>query len=308
VSFARLVRSRRSAYVALAVLTVVWGTNWIWLKLALDFADPIVYNVHRIWTAIVVLFLVMLWQRKLAWPAAWKPILVTAFFQVTLNFFATTIAIAEAGVGRTSVLVFTMPFWTLLIAWPVLGERVSGTLWVAIALAFAGLVLVVAPWNLSGALAPRLWAVLSGFGWAAGTVATKYYQARYQLEMTGFLFWQMVVGVIPLTLLPWVITVEPTQWTPAYAALLLWTAAAAIVFAFLLWIAVLRHLPAGTASLNMFAILVIALVSAVVLFDERLAGSDWAGIGLITAGLAILAWRTLAAAEPEPPPSSTGGS
>ena len=119
----------------------------------------------------------MAWQRKLAaGPQSWWPIVVTGFFRATVNFGSTTMALAGGGVGRTSVLVFTMPFWTLLIAWPVLGERVRGAQWFAVGFALAGLVLVVEPWRWEGELAPKLWAVLSGFGWAAGTVATKYFQ------------------------------------------------------------------------------------------------------------------------------------
>ena len=57
---------------------------------------------------------------------------------------------------------------------------------------------------------------------------------------------------------------------------------------FLLWIAILRFLPAGTASLNMFAIPVIALVSSALVFGERLTAGEWAGIALIGAGLAIV--------------------
>jgi drug/metabolite transporter (DMT)-like permease len=298
------VHSRRGAYVALVALTLVWGTNWIAMKAALTQADPIVYNVQRTWLAVAAVFAVMALQRKLALPPAWWPIVVTGFFQTTVNFGATTMALAGGGAGRTSVLVFTMPFWTLLIAWPVLHERVRGALWLAVAFAFVGLVLVVEPWRWQGDLAPKLWAVLSGFGWAGGTVATKYYQRKHDLDLVNFLGWQMLVGVLPLTVLPFVFTLPPTQWDAAYVGLLLWTAVVSTAFGFMLWIEVLRFLPAGTASLNMFAIPVIALVSSMLIFGERLTRSEWAGIACIGAGLAILTWRTLVAVrhrgEPQP--------
>jgi drug/metabolite transporter (DMT)-like permease len=57
---------------------------------------------------------------------------------------------------------------------------------------------------------------------------------------------------------------------------------------------ILRWLPAGTASLNMFAIPVIALVSSMALFGERLAANEWMGIALIGVGLGLIsgeAWR-----------------
>ena len=63
-----------------------------------------------------------------------------------------------------------------------------------------GSTLVVEPWNWRGDLAPKLWAVLSGFGWAAGTVATKYFQRGRKLDPLNFVAWQMLAGVMPLTL------------------------------------------------------------------------------------------------------------
>ena len=180
-------------------------------------------------------------------------------------------ALAGGGAGRTSVLVFTMPFWTLLLAWPVLHERVKGYQWLAVACALAGMVLVVEPWQWQGELAPKLWAVLSGFGWAAGTVATKYFQRGHRFDALNFIAWQMLVGVLPLTLLPFVLRLAARRnGARRYVLLLLQVGAVSTALGFLLWIAVLRWLPAGTASLNMFAIPVIALLSSMAVFGERL--------------------------------------
>jgi drug/metabolite transporter (DMT)-like permease len=289
------VTTRRGAWLALCALTLLWGSNWIVMKLALMRADPVIFNVHRIWVAIAAVFLMMALQRRLALPPVWWPVILTGFFQTTINFGSTTMALAEGGVGRTSVLVFTMPFWTLLLAWPVLHERVRGGLWFAIAFALTGLVLVVEPWRWEGDLAPKLWAVLSGFGWAAGTVATKYFQRRFRLDLLNFLAWQMVVGVLPLTLIPFLYAFPDANWDATYVVTLVWTAAVSTALGFLLWIEVLRHLPAGTASLGMFAIPVIALLLSMLIFGERLTASEWAGIACIAAGLAVLAWRTLKA-------------
>ena len=298
------IHSRRGAYVALAALTLIWGSNWIVMKSALQHADPVVLNVQRTWLAALVLFAVLIAQGRPLAPASWLAIAVTGFFQTTINLGATTMALAGGGAGRTSVLVFTMPFWTLLIAWPVLHERVRGGQWVAVALAFAGLVLVVAPWDWSGDLTPKLWAVLSGFGWAAGTVATKYFQRGKSFDPLNFMAWQMAVGVLPLTLLPAFADFPATRWSAGFALLLFYVGAVSTGLGFMLWIAVLRHLPAGTASLNMFAIPVIALVSSMLVFGERLTGNEWTGIALIGAGLVIVSIEALRAArrgQPQPP-------
>jgi len=290
-----LVHTRRGAYVALVALTLIWGFNWIALKFALARADPVILNVHRTWIAVIVLFAFLLWQRHPFWPTSWVAVIVTGFFQTSINFSATTLALAGGGVGRTSVLVFTMPFWTLVIAWPVLHERVKGSQWVAVAFALAGLTLVVEPWNWRGDLAPKLWAVLSGFGWAAGTVATKYFQRGRALDPLNFVAWQMLAGVIPITALPFLLGTPAPQWSATYALLLLYVGAVSTGLAFLLWITILRFLPAGTASLNMFAIPVIALVSSMLVFGERLTSAEWLGIASIGAGLAMISMNALRA-------------
>ncbi|HWD35502.1 MAG TPA: DMT family transporter [Casimicrobiaceae bacterium] len=280
--------SRGGAYAALALLTLLWGMNWIVMKAALFHAHPVEFNVQRTWLATLVLFGVLIARGGRLRPQNLKAIAVTGFFQTTINFGATTMAVAGGGAGRTSVLVFTMPFWTLLIARFVLHERVRGLQAVAIVCAFAGLVLVVAPWSWQGDLTPKLWAALSGFGWAAGTVAMKYYQRDADFDMLNFVAWQMLVGILPLTFLPWLLDVPATQWSVAQALLFFFTGAIATAGGFLLWMAILRELPAGTASLNMFAVPVIALVASMVIFDERLAPNEWLGIALIGAGLALI--------------------
>ncbi len=63
---------------------------------------------------------------------------------------------------------------------------------------------------------------------------------------------------------------------------------------FLLWLRVLRDLPAGTASLNTFAIPVVALLLSMAIFGERLSTSEALGIASIGFGLVVIslrAWR-----------------
>ena len=160
--------------------------------------------------------------------------------------------------------------------------------------------LVVEPWQWHGDLAPKLWAVLSGFGWAAGTVATKYFQRGHRFDALNFIAWQMLVGVLPLTLLPLVLDLPRDAMERDLRAAAVQVGAVSTALGFLLWIAVLRCLPAGTASLNMFAIPVIALLSSMAVFGERLTRNEWIGIACIGAGLAIIsldAWRGAAAAD-----------
>ncbi len=285
------IASKRAAYGALVFLTLIWGMNFMAMKFGLQYAHPVIYNIERAWVASALVFGVLLWERRPLKPASWTAVIVTGFFQTTINTGAITMALASGGAGRTAVLVFTMPFWTMLIAWPVLHERVRGSQWLAVGFALAGLVLVVEPWNWQGELAPKLWAALSGFGWAAGTVATKYFQRHRRIDMLNLIAWQMAAGIIPLCLIPLVYPLPPAQWNAVYVSALLYVGVISTGIGFILWTAILAWLPAGTASLNMFAIPVIALVSSMLVFGERLTAAEWLGIASIGAGLAIVSVR-----------------
>ena len=82
-----------------------------------------------------------------------------------------------------------------------------------------------------------------------------------------------------------------TQWSVVQVVYLVLVGVVATAGGFLLWMQILRFLPAGTASLNMFAIPVIALVSSMAIFGEHIKPIEWLGIAAIGAGLAILSLR-----------------
>ena len=94
------VRSPRGAYIALVVLTVLWGTNWVAMKEALSRAHPIIFNIERTWVAIAALFAVLVIRRRPLLPESWAAVAVTGFFQTTVNMGSTTMAVADGGAGR----------------------------------------------------------------------------------------------------------------------------------------------------------------------------------------------------------------
>jgi drug/metabolite transporter (DMT)-like permease len=249
-----------------------------------------------------VLFAVLLFQRRRFLPESWTAVAVTGLFQ-TVNMGSTTMAVADTGAGRAAVLVFTMPFWTVLLAWPVLGERVRGLQWIAVVLALIGLTLVVEPWQWHGELRPKAWAVLSGFGWACGTIAMKHFQRARNFDLLNFIAWQMLLGVLPLCLLRSHCRCRRRRGARPTSACCCGRRTR-FGLGFVLWVFVLRFLTAGTAALNMLAIPVIALLSSMMIFGERLSTSEWIGIGCIGAGLAVIslrAWLASRRGEPLPP-------
>jgi drug/metabolite transporter (DMT)-like permease len=269
----------------------------------------VVFNAQRTLLAVAALFAAVALRGGPLAPPPWRALVVTAFLQTTMNMGSTTMALAGGGAGRTSVLVFTMPFWTLLIARVVLHERVRGSQWLAIALAATGLTMVIDPLHWRCDLAAKGWAVLSGFGWAAGTVAMKYFQRDRRIDVLNFMAWQMLVGAVPFVLVPLLFDFPATQWSVGQVVALVHVGVLATGVGFVAWIGILRYLPAGTASLNMFAVPVIALLASMAIFGERLASNEWMGIACIAAGLVVLVLRALraGAAAPARPVPAGGG-
>jgi len=301
------IRTIRGAYLALVAVVLIWGSTWVAMKLGLRHADPVIYNIQRTVVGIGVLFGVLLLLRRPLSPASWVAVAVTGFFQTTINFGATAMALAEGGIGRTAVLTYTMPFWTVLFAWPVLHERLRGLQWLALVLALGGLALIVEPWNWHDVPASKWWAAFSGLGWAGGTISIKYFQRRGQVDPLNLMAWQLTLGVLPLLAIALARTNAPTEWSAVYVALLLYVGGITVGVGFALWTVVLHRVPAGTASLATLSVPVIALLTSMAVFDERLGVGEWAGITCIGSGLAVLtasAWRASrrdAHAADEPP-------
>ncbi len=138
-------RAGAKVYPALVVLALVWGYTWVTIKIATEDASPYVVAASRLVIATAILFALLVLTRRSLKPTPFVPTLILGLLQTTGWTLLQTLAVAQAGAGKSAVLGYTMPFWAALLAWPFLGERIAGLRWVALALAAAGLAFVVAP-------------------------------------------------------------------------------------------------------------------------------------------------------------------
>jgi drug/metabolite transporter (DMT)-like permease len=211
-------------------------------------------------------------------------------------------ALASGGAGKTSVLTYTMPFWLLLMAWAFLGEKVRGFQWVAVTLALAGLVFILSPWALRGVVSSIL-AVCTGISWAASAVVAKIIHQRHQVDVFSLTAWQMVVGAVPLTIIAIAVGGGWPEWTPTFLAVLAYNVIVGNGVAWLLWLFVLRVLPAGTTGLASLANPVLGVTFAWMLLGERPGWAEAIGMALILLGIAVL---TIREAVCRPSRSATG--
>ena len=276
---------------ALVLLIVIWGYSWIAMKIALRYANAFDFAALRVAIGAVFLFALVAARRSRLTLQSYRTAIVLGLLQVGLFVALSQLALTVAEPGRTSVLVFTMPFWMIVFAHFLLHERMRGTQWVAVALAFAGLTLIVAPWNLTS-LAGSLLAVSAGAVWAISAVISKRWPTpgADTLVLTA---WQLVFGFMALALVAWLHPHPPIQWTGEFVAALLFSAVLATGMGWWLWTYVLSRSTAGIAGLNSLGIPVVAVASSAIQLGERPPSNELAGMALIAAALALLGWLGL---------------
>ncbi len=281
-------RERSVPVVALAALILIWGYSWVLMKIGLRHAHPFDFAALRVGFGAAFLFLIVAAQRRPLTLPGYRMAVLLGFLQVSVFVALSHFALIFGDTGRTSVLVFTMPFWMIVFAHFLIGERMRGAQWIAVALAFGGLVLIVAPWKVSS-LAGSALAVAGGAVWALAAVLSK----RWPTPGTDpllFTAWQLLFGFVPLAALALLHPHAPVQWTAEFIVALTFSTVFATAIGWWLWTYVLSHTPAGIAGLNALGIPVVAVIASAIQLGERPPALELAGMGLIGGALALLAW------------------
>lgn len=279
---------RRTALAIFAVLAVIWGYNWVVMKLGLLYAGPFTFSAIRSVLAAGFLFAALLVTGRSLRPTPFWETLLLGLLQTAGFIGLVQVALVQGGAGKISVLAFTMPFWTLLLAWLLLDERMRPLQWLAVALAGAGLVLILQPWALHSSGLSKVLALAAGFCWAASIIVAKRLRARHQVDLMALTTWQLTLGMIPLLLAAWLVPEQPVVWSLNFIWALLYAGVLGTGLGWMMWLYVLNHLPAGTASLNALAIPVIAVFSSWLQFGERPDATEGIGMLVIAVGLGLM--------------------
>jgi drug/metabolite transporter (DMT)-like permease len=283
-------RARDLGALALALLALIWGYNWVVMKVGLQYAQPFTFSALRTFLGALSLFALLIVLRRSLRPPPLLWTIAIGLLQTTGFVGLLMWALESGGAGRTSVLTYTMPFWLLLLAWAFLGERLRGVQWLAVALALAGLVLVLEPWRLQGTFSSLL-AVAGGFCWAASAVVVKRFQAGHDVDILSLTTWQMLFGSLPLVLIAALTWQSSPDWTTTFVLALAYNVILANALAWLLWLFGLRRLSAGAAGIATLAAPVIGVTAAWIQLGERPSAGEAAGMALIIGALAIVTAR-----------------
>ncbi|MFF7276122.1 EamA family transporter [Streptomyces griseorubiginosus] len=163
----------------MAVLALLWGSGFLWIKLALDHGlSPAQITIARCALGTAVLFLLAraAGQRLPRSRATWGHLTVAALFCNATPFALFAVGEQTVDSGVAGVLNATTPLWSLLLGVALGTDRALRPLRLTGLLAgFAGTVLIFAPWHRSGLLT---WGALALLAAAASYAVAFAYMAR----------------------------------------------------------------------------------------------------------------------------------
>jgi drug/metabolite transporter (DMT)-like permease len=285
------------AYGALALLALIWGVSFLFIKVAVQDMSPSVLVLIRSASGALTMGAYLALTGRLPDRQSWRRHLPAFVAMAILSSVVPWMAINWGEIyissGLTSILNATTPIWIALFAfWVTPLERPTGLNYAGILVGFAGTVILVGP-DLAqhgvNAAALGTFAVLIG---AASYAAAALYQRR---KLAGVDPYHATLGqialaaiiVFPLTL-P---TIGQTHIRPLSlgAALLLGTAGSAV--AYVLYYYLLNTLGATRASTVTYLLPVTAVIWGVLLLHETVTIPIVVGMVVIFTGIFLTSRR-----------------
>jgi drug/metabolite transporter (DMT)-like permease len=281
-------RANAGPLAAFALLALLWGYNWVVMKIAMRYVGAFDFAALRTGFGVLVLFGVLVALRVPLKPryvakTFWLGVFQTAGFVGLISW-----ALIAGSAGKSAVLAYTMPFWMLAFGWPFLDERLHGRQWPAVALALAGLVLVLELWESSGQVRSNLLALAAGASWGVSVIIFKRIPVGGRNDVLSLTTWQMCFGGVPLMIVALLVPERAIEWSGQFVGALLYNIFGGMAAATLLWLYILYRLPATISSLSSLVVPIVGVLAAWVQLGERPSLAEGAGMLLILAGLALL--------------------
>ncbi|MFL6675387.1 MAG: EamA family transporter [Massilia sp.] len=286
--------SGRDYAAALAVI-LIFGTNFVAMKVALRELTPFQLGAGRYLFAVLPLVLFVR-PPKLApkWVLLYG--LLQGVGQFGLLFVALRVGMSAA---LASVLLQTQVFFTALFGSALLGERLGRPLRAGLVLAAAGLACFGAHYLSSasaiGGTTPAGFAlcVASAAMWAASNIVVRRAQrATPQFDVIRFMVWSSLVPIVPFALLSFVFDPQADHWALHSVSLNCLAALAylgwfATILAYALWTGLLKRHPANRVAPFSLAVPLVGVAAGMLALGDEIIRWQWAGIALLGASLVV---------------------
>lgn len=286
--------SRFSLAVAYGLISFIWGSTYLAIKVGLESFDPFFFAGLRYLLATALAYAWARWRgvRFAGSLSHWLPAFAVGVLFIGVCNGAIFWAETRLDSAYTALLITVNPVWAALLTPLYRGEeRLNARGWLGVLLGFVGTAVLLAPWR---AVTPELGAavvvLVSSLIWAATALGVRRVRERY--DSLALTVAQMAAGATVLLAVAAArgqALVGPV--TPRAAAALAYLVVFGSLVAFSAYFFLLRHIDATRVATSTYINPVVAMVLGVVLLDEVITWYMGLGILVVLAGVWLVMRR-----------------
>lgn len=278
---------------AMLLLAMMWGLSIPVTKVGLETIPPLTLTAMRFLVAVPLLFVMS--ARRLWLPAKAVPHIVgLGVMGILLGNVAQSFGVKGTSASVATILSATIPLFVVVFAALRLKQPVTRRQWLGLLAAFAGIALVALEGRPgSGGMGQNSF---SGVVWmlvSAIAIAAYYIWSAVLTERYGTLpvvTWNSLVGL--LVMLPisgWELSRTPVAFSQESILATIYLGVMVSVAGLLLWLYLLRVLPARVAASVQYLQPIIGIGVSAIVFGDALGPAFVAGVVFILGGLALAA-------------------
>jgi len=291
-------RPNATAYLMIAVITVLWGVNFPSLKVAVSEFPPWSFRVLCVVCGATGLLSIAHFvfghslrvQKGELGKLAIAAILNITGFQLCVAF---GLLLVEA--GRGAVVAHTMPLWATIFAAIFLGERLTMARCLGLAIGLGGLFILVGKDLVGLDVSPYGMGLIlcAAISWGAGTVVIK--SQKWTTPVIVLTGWQFILGGVPI-LIGMLIFESNVEYQPlsinAWIAVL-YSAFVPMIVCHLLWYTLIGMLPTAIAAISTLAIPIVSMYSSALLLGEQIGTRELVALALVVLALGVVLTPTV---------------
>jgi drug/metabolite transporter (DMT)-like permease len=275
----------------LLLLGAIWGSSYLFIKIALDGFSPTEIVAGRMVAGALTLLLLM-YTRKLTLPRSrrvWTLLLFMSFVANIVPFMLITWGEKYISSALASLLNSTTPLFTALLAGIfIAAERLTLLRFAGIAMGLCGVAVIVGADGGAGSTPAKLAMVLAAFFYGIGFVFSKRNLTDIGLSPIAVPAAQLIVGsalMVPFATRDAVIATPHPEWAELSSLVALGVLGTGLAFA--IYYRLIRDVGATTASLSIYLIPVFGAILGRIVLGEELRWNALAGAALVVSGIAL---------------------
>jgi drug/metabolite transporter (DMT)-like permease len=289
----------RSALPRIRLLALIWGSAFLWIKLADRGFSPVEVTLARLVLGAGVLFVIVAARREHVPRSvlAWAHIAVAALFANAVPYPLFAVAEQHVPSSTAGIINATTPLWTAVLA-PAVRHQKAMTSWQAAGLivGFAGAVLIFTPWNSAAGLtsAGGVECLAASISYAVSYIYMDKYLARRGIGPVVLSACQLLAAALMLVIALAVVGVRTPHLTAESVAAVAVLGIIGTGFAYVLNYQIITSEGATIASTVTYLLPVVAIVLGVLVLGESVTAIVLVGIALVLAGVALTRRRVKA--------------